>query len=112
MEGNEKLRIYENMLIWQGADDIIDTPLGKANVSVGIHIHNYLTIISVTPIATAINSKSRLVSSGEGTFHKTSTTETFPLEDEITDRYESFKIIGDENLLISDPYFKADYEPH
>ncbi|KAK4005017.1 hypothetical protein OUZ56_006741 [Daphnia magna] len=45
----------ETRLIRQGADDIIETPLGKANVSDGVHTHNHLTIIWDITVATAFD---------------------------------------------------------
>ncbi|KAK4027108.1 hypothetical protein OUZ56_016124 [Daphnia magna] len=71
----------ETRLIRQGADDIIETPLGKANVSDGVHTHNHLTIIWDITVATAFDNTPRLVS-----------------------------IIGDEHLFISIPHLDDDSE--
>ncbi|KAK4007541.1 hypothetical protein OUZ56_012699 [Daphnia magna] len=51
----------ETRLIRQGEDDIIETPLGKAKVSDGIHTHNHLTIIWDITIATAFNNTPRFL---------------------------------------------------
>ncbi|KAK4013591.1 hypothetical protein OUZ56_026144 [Daphnia magna] len=127
-------QLHHDRLIREGEDDIIETPLGKAKVSDGIHTHNHLTIIWDTTVATAFDNTPRLVSSGEGILIKTSTPGTFRLEDEkqqlafhikpegrcLTTAYrhknESFTVIGDEHLFISIPHLdddseKSDYEP-
>ncbi|KZS08168.1 Uncharacterized protein APZ42_027967 [Daphnia magna] len=124
----------ETRLIRQGEDDIIETPLGKAKVSDGIHTHNHLTIIWDITIATASNNTPRFVSSGEGALIKTSTPGTFRLKDEkqqlafhikpegrclttaCRHKNESFTVIGDEHLFISIPHLdddseESDYEP-
>ncbi|KAK4010439.1 hypothetical protein OUZ56_019582 [Daphnia magna] len=118
----------ETRLIRQGADDIIETPLGKANVSDGVHTHNHLTIIWDITVATAFDNTPRLVSSGEGALIKTSTPGTFRLEDEkqqlafhikpegrclttaCRHKNESFTVIGDEHLFISIPHLDDDSE--
>ncbi|KAK4007622.1 hypothetical protein OUZ56_012776 [Daphnia magna] len=72
----------ETRLIRQGEDDTIEIPLGKAKVSDGIHTHNHLTIVWDITVDTASDNTPRRVSSGEGALIKTSTPETFHLEDE------------------------------
>ncbi|KZS10057.1 Uncharacterized protein APZ42_025556 [Daphnia magna] len=121
-------------VIRQGEDDIIETPLGKAKFSDGIHTHNHLTIIWDITVATAFDNTPRLVSSGEGALIKTSTPGTFHLKDEkqqlafhikpegrclttaCRHKNESFTVIGDEHLFISihhldDDSEESDYKP-
>ena len=118
----------ETMLIRQGSDDMIETPLGKASILDGIHSHNHLTIIWDTKVATAFDNRPRLLSSRESALIKTSTPGTFRLEDEkqqlafhikpedrcvttaCRHKNESFTVIGDEHLFISIPHFDVDSE--
>ncbi|KAK4013334.1 hypothetical protein OUZ56_025568 [Daphnia magna] len=124
----------ETRLIRQAEEDIIETTLGKAKVSDGIHTHNHITIIWDTTVASAFDNTPRLVSSGEVPLIKTSTPGTFRLEDEkqqlafhikpegrclttaCRHKNEPFTVIGDEHLFISIPNLDddsadSDYEP-
>ncbi|KZS10260.1 Uncharacterized protein APZ42_025311 [Daphnia magna] len=106
-------------LIRQGDDNIIDTPLGKANVSHGSHTHNHLTLIWDKALASALDNTPKRIDNGEGHLIKTSTPETYRLEDETKQlgfhikrinrcitafcqhKNDSFTVIGDEHLFVT-----------
>ncbi|KAI9558428.1 hypothetical protein GHT06_015212 [Daphnia sinensis] len=55
---------------------------GKANVSHGSHSHNHLTLIWDKALASALDNTPKRIDNGEGHLIKTSTPETYRLEDE------------------------------
>ncbi|KAK4024631.1 Uncharacterized protein APZ42_013298 [Daphnia magna] len=91
----------ETRLIRQGEDDIIETPLGKAKFSDGIHTHNHLTIIWDITVAAAFDNTPRLKADAS----------QLPVAIKT-----NHLVIGDEHLFFSIPHLdddseESDYEP-
>ncbi|EFX67416.1 hypothetical protein DAPPUDRAFT_261653 [Daphnia pulex] len=69
-------------IILQEENDLIDTPLGRANISDGVHTHNHMTLIWDVADAGRIAHTTRLLTQGKATITQTSTTTPFKLEDD------------------------------
>jgi hypothetical protein len=74
--------MVEETIILQEENDLIDTPLGRANISDGVHTHNHMTLIWDVADADRIAHTPRLLTQGKATITQTSTATTFKLEDD------------------------------
>ena len=109
--------MVEETIILQEENDLIDTPLGRANISDGVHTHNHMTLIWDVADADRIAHTPRLLTQGKATITQTSTATTFKLEDDSnqlayhithTDRCimvncesnNTFAVTGDKHLFI------------
>ena len=98
--------------------DIIDTPLGKTNVSHGSLSHNHLTLFWIDTYAKSTEISSRQLEKGVGYWYESSTNGTWILQDDSKQldfhvrlmtrcqtvkcdkKIESWTIVGDNNLFI------------
>jgi hypothetical protein len=110
--------MVEETIILQEENDLIDTPLGRANISDGVHTHNHMTLIWDVADADRIAHTPWLLTQGKATITQTSTATTFKLEDDSnqlayhithTDRCimvncestnNTFAVAGDKHLFI------------
>ncbi|EFX66138.1 hypothetical protein DAPPUDRAFT_263629 [Daphnia pulex] len=74
--------MVEETIILQEENDLIDTPLGRTNISDGVHTHNHITLIWDVADADRIAHTPRLLTQGKATITQTSTATTFKLEDD------------------------------
>ena len=74
--------MVEETIILHEENDLIDTPLGRANISDGVHTHNHMTLIWDVADADRIAHTPRLLTQGKATITQTSTATTFKLEDD------------------------------
>ena len=58
--------MVEEITLLHGTDDLIDTTLGQANVSIGVHTHNNMTIIWDAVDADRTTHAPRLLTQGWG----------------------------------------------
>jgi hypothetical protein len=74
--------MVEEIVLIQEEEDLIDTPLGQANITDGVHTHNHMTLIWDVGDADRIAHTPRLLIQGKATITQTSKTTAFKLEDD------------------------------
>ena len=90
--------MVEEITLLHGKIDLIETPLAQANVSIGVHTHNHMTIIWNAVDADRTAHAPRLLTQGWGTVTQTSVAETFKLEDD--DNQLSYHITHTDRCLV------------